>query len=106
MQASGVELLKPLLMWLHEPGRDVPAQDVDRIVAAAESWVVRRQLLRLSGGDLGRIVADIIKSHSTAPADALADRVIAQLARLNVASTYWPGEIGRASCRERVCQYV
>ena len=92
MQASGVELLKPLLLWLHEPGRDVPAQDVDRIVAAAESWVVRRQLLRLSGGDLGRIVADIIKSHSTAPADELADRVIAQLARLNVASTYWPGD--------------
>src|SRR3546814_8377889 len=44
------------------------------------------------GGDLGRIVADIIKSHSTAPADELADRVIAQLARLNVASTYWPGD--------------
>src|SRR3546814_17418711 len=81
MQASGVELLKPLLLWLHEPGRDVPAQDVDRLVAAAGSWVVRRQLLRLSGGDLGRIVADTIKSASTAHADARADRVIAQMTR-------------------------
>ena len=25
MQASGIELLKPLLIWLHDPGRDLPA---------------------------------------------------------------------------------
>jgi hypothetical protein len=92
MQASGVELLKPLLLWLHESDRDVSESDIDRIVAAAESWIVRRQLLRLTGSDLGRIVADIIKSHSTAPAAELADRVVAHLARLNVASTYWPGD--------------
>ena len=92
MQTSGVELLKPLLLWLHEPDRDLPASEIDRIVGAAESWVVRRQLLRLTGSDLGRIVADIIKAYSTAPANELADRVDAHLARLNVASTYWPGD--------------
>lgn len=92
MQASGVELLKPLLIWLHEPGRDLPQHVIDRVVAAAESWVVRRQLLRLTGSDLGRVVADIIKTQSSAPADELAERVITHLARLNVASTYWPGD--------------
>lgn len=92
MQASGVELLKPLIIWLHESDRKVSASDIDRIVIAAESWIVRRQLLRLTGSDLGRIVADIIKSHSSAPAEELAERVVAHLARLNVASTYWPGD--------------
>lgn len=92
MQASGVELLKPLLIWLHEPGRDLPQHVIDRIVAAAESWVVRRQLLRLTGSDLGRVVADIIKTQSSAQADELADRVVTYLSRLNVASTYWPGD--------------
>ncbi|MFC5288924.1 DUF262 domain-containing protein [Actinokineospora guangxiensis] len=92
MQASGVELLKPLLIWLHEPGRDLPQWTIDRIVSAAESWIVRRQLLRLSGSDLGRIVADIIKTYSDTPAGDLADRVVAHLARLNVTSTYWPGD--------------
>lgn len=92
MHASGVELLKPLLLWLHEPDRSVTPAAVDRIVAAAESWVVRRQLLRMPGSDLGRIVADIIKSHSAAPAGELADRVVGHLARLDVASTYWPGD--------------
>jgi hypothetical protein len=92
MQASGVELLTPLLIWLHEPGRDLPQGTIDRIVSAAESWIVRRQLLRLSGSDLGRIVADIIKTYSDTSASDLADHVIAHLARLNVTSTYWPGD--------------
>ncbi len=92
MQASGVELLKPLLLWLHEPGRALPPATIDQVVNAAESWVVRRQLLRLSGSDLGRIVADIIKAYSSSPPDELADRVVAHLSRLDSASTYWPGD--------------
>ncbi|WP_447925910.1 GmrSD restriction endonuclease domain-containing protein [Georgenia muralis] len=92
MQASGVEILKPLLIWLHQPGRFLPSDVVDVIVRAAESWVVRRQFLRLSGSDLGRIVADVIGSNSTAPAGELVERVVGHLARLNVTSTYWPGD--------------
>ncbi|MGO1971421.1 MAG: GmrSD restriction endonuclease domain-containing protein [Propionibacteriaceae bacterium] len=92
MQAGGIELLKPLLLWLHEPGRNIPSEAVNRIVAAAESWVIRRQLLRLTGSDLGRIVADIIRTYSHTPPTELADRVIEHLARLNVSSTYWPGD--------------
>lgn len=92
MQAGGVEVLKPLLIWLHEPGRDLAPDSIDMIIRAAESWVVRRQLLRLSGSDLGRIVADVIAANSTAPATELVERVSGHLARLNVTSTYWPGD--------------
>ena len=92
MQASGVELLKPLLLWLHEPGRNLPQDVIDKTVTAAESWVVRRQLLRLPGSDLGRIVAEIIKTYRGTPVEELADRVVAHLARLNSTSTYWPGD--------------
>ena len=92
MQVSGIEVLKPLLIWLHEPGRELPAAVVDEIVRAAESWVVRRQLLRLPGSDLGRIVADLIKSNSHFGPDEVADRITGHLARLNVTSTYWPGD--------------
>jgi alkylated DNA nucleotide flippase Atl1 len=92
MKASDVELLKPLLIWLHSPDRDLPQSVIDQVVAAAESWVVRRQLLRLTGSDLGRIVAEIIQDHSDAPAEELPDRVRTRLSRLNVSSTYWPGD--------------
>lgn len=92
MQAGGVEVLKPLLIWLHEPGRDLPPESVDQIVRAAESWVVRRQLLRLPGSDLGRIVADLIAANADVSRDELVWRVTGYLARLNVTSTYWPGD--------------
>ncbi len=92
MQAAGVEVLKPLLIWVHEPGRAIPDESADKIINAAESWMVRRQLLRLSGSDLGRIVADIIAANSKVAASDLVERFTGHLARLNVTSTYWPGD--------------
>lgn len=92
MRASGIEVLKPLLIWLREPGRNLSPETSELIVQAAESWVYRRQMLRLSGSDLGRIVADVIAANSGVPAGEVAERVIRHLARLNVTSTYWPGD--------------
>lgn len=92
MQASGTELLKPLLIWLHKPGRKLPLETIDDVLRSAESWVVRRQILRMPNSDLGRIVAEIISANDSSPKDELADRVRSQLGRLDVASTYWPGD--------------
>jgi len=92
MKAIEVELLKPLLIWLHAPGRNLSGDVINAIVAAAESWVVRRMFLRLTTSDLGRVVAEIIRVHNDAPAVELSNRVAQHLARLNVSSTYWPGD--------------
>lgn len=92
MQASDSELLKPLLIWLHQPGLEVPCDVIDRVVSTVESWLVRRQLLRLSIGDMGRIVADIIRAHEGTPPTELAGSIEAHLSRLNATSTYWPGD--------------
>lgn len=92
MSATGIQLLQPLLIWLHEPGRDLPQSTIDEIVGAAESWVIRRQLLRLTNTDLGRVVADLIRLNGSTPVDDLAERIIGHLSRLNVTSTYWPGD--------------
>lgn len=92
MKASDSELLKPLLIWLHEPGRDLPAEVVARTASIVESWLVRRQLVRLNVGDMGRIVADVIRVHESTPPADLADSVQGYLSRLNVTSTYWPGD--------------
>lgn len=92
MNASDVELLKPVLIWLHTPGREAPQVVIDNVIQTLESWVVRRQLLRLPGSDLGRIVAGLIEAHSNAPISELPNRVQTFLAGLNSASTYWPGD--------------
>lgn len=54
MGASGVVLLKPILIWLHDPERSVSSDVVNEVISAAESWLLRRQLLRLNSGDRGR----------------------------------------------------
>lgn len=87
-QASELELLKPILIWLHEAEIGHPDSVIRRVVSSVESWVFRRALLRLSTADLGRVVADLIRSHRTAPQSELASRVEAYLSRLNAASTY------------------
>lgn len=92
MKANELELLNPLLIWLHEPERALPSEVVAGVVAAAESWVIRRMLLRLTTSDLGRVVAEIIRVYSAAPVEGLVDSVTSHLARLNVSSTYWPGD--------------
>lgn len=103
-QASEIELMKPILIWLHESEGRYADAVIDRVVRAVESWVFRRALLRLPTADLGRVVADLIKTHRTASQDELAARVETYLSRLNVASTYWPGdaEIQRALATEPV----
>lgn len=92
MSATGSQLLHPLFIWLHEPGRNLPQSSIDQIIGAAESWVIRRQLLRLTNTDLGRVVADLIRLGGSTPKESVADRIISHLSRLNVTSTYWPGD--------------
>jgi alkylated DNA nucleotide flippase Atl1 len=92
MHAAETEQLKPLLIWLHEPDRAVPRDVIDRVVAIAESWLIRRQLLRLGLNDMGRVVAEIIRAHDTTVPTELPACIEDHLTRLNVTSTYWPGD--------------
>lgn len=91
MKASGTEALNPLLIWLHDPRRDLPPDVIDQVAAIAESWIVRRQLLRLTIGDVGRIVVDLIRTHGSTPPAELPASVASFISRLDKASIYWPG---------------
>lgn len=92
MATGGVELLKPAIIWLYDPALGIPQDVADRVVGMLESWMVRRQILRLTSADLGRIVADIIKTNRVTDSAELAENVEHHLRRLNVASNYWPGD--------------
>ena len=94
-----------MLLWLHDPELDIPADVADEVIAATESWVMRRLMLRLTSADLGRVVADLIRTHRATPPDELRERVRDYLTRLTAASTYWPGDEEIRACaadRERL----
>jgi hypothetical protein len=91
-QAAEIEIIKSILIWLHEPDAGVGTDTIERVVEATESWLLRRALLRASMGDLARVVAELISTHRGVADGELASRVEAFLTRLNAVSTYWPGD--------------
>lgn len=91
-QAAQLETLKPILLWLHTPELAIDQLARETVIALAESWIMRRAVMRLPMGDLGRVVADLIDTHQSVPAAELASRVQQYLVGLDAASTYWPGD--------------
>jgi len=91
-QAAEIEALKPILLWLHGDPSPYSLPTVTRVIAILESWFMRRILLRLSMGETGRVVADLISSHRGLADEVLVGRVETYLRRLNAVSTYWPGD--------------
>jgi hypothetical protein len=106
MKASGVEVLKPILIWLHQPGRDLPQDTINKVLSSMESWLMRRQLLRTASADMGRVVADVIRVHRNVAGHELPAQIEGYLTNLKVASTYWPGdrELRHALLSERAYQ--
>lgn len=91
-QAAQLETLKPILLWLHTPELGIDPLVRDSVIGMAESWLMRRAVMRLPMGDLGRVVADLIDTHHNVPAAELASRIQQYLGGLDAASTYWPGD--------------
>lgn len=92
MDASQLQVAKPILMWLHEPDQPKPAGEIRTAVAAVESWLMRRMVMRLPTSDLGRVVANLITSFRTSDPVGLGQRIHDQLAREGTTSAYWPGD--------------
>jgi hypothetical protein len=91
-QSAETEVLKPVLLWLTEPGSAYSPATRDRVVRILESWLMRRLMLRLPSADHSRVIADLISSHRGVSDAELAQRVESYLTRLHAESTYWPGD--------------
>jgi len=89
---SQIQLLKPIVMWLHDPDLAIPPGERDAAIGWVESWLMRRSLMRLSTGDLGRIVAQMIRTFRNSPPAHVGDAVAQLLSRLDTASSYWPAD--------------
>ena len=92
MGVAQVELTKPVVLWLTEPGSPYPPATAARVISAVESWILRRRLLRLQSGDLGRISADLIAVARGSNDSEVASLVEGFLASQQYASSYWPGD--------------
>jgi hypothetical protein len=97
------EVVKPLILWLLDPSDPViPTEQVRTALAAVESWMVRRMLVRGTTKGYNNFVADLIQ-HLRGSERALAGTVTAAfLASQTSDSRYWPGdEEVRSELREQ-----
>lgn len=92
MSVAQVEITKPIVLWLTEPGAGYSTAVADRVVGMVESWIVRRRLLRLQSSDLGRIAADLVSTARGVAESDVVDVVERFLTGQQYASTYWPGD--------------
>lgn len=92
METSGTLVAKSILIWLHDPERKLPQQVINEVVNIIESWIVRRQILRLPSSSMTRVFADLIATHKNTPAEELSGRVQSFFTRQNASGTYWPGD--------------
>lgn len=92
MSVAQVEITKPIVLWLTEPGADYSKTVVDRVIDMVESWIIRRRLLRLQSSDLGRIAADLVSVGRGMAEPELVGVVERFLTGQQYASTYWPGD--------------
>lgn len=92
MGVAQVELTKPIVLWLTAPEVRYQPETVAKVLDAVESWIIRRRLLRLQSGDLGRVAAELIASARGASDDDVLTAVNRHLTRLQSTSTYWPAD--------------
>ncbi|GAA1659502.1 GmrSD restriction endonuclease domain-containing protein [Microbacterium flavum] len=92
MAVAQVEITKPVVIWLREPGSTYSVATADAVVAMVESVIIRRRLLRLTSSDLNRVMSELIARCRGVDEADLIQVASSFLTGQQVASTYWPGD--------------
>ncbi|HWU29902.1 MAG TPA: DUF262 domain-containing protein [Microbacterium sp.] len=92
MSVAQVEITKAIALWLTSPETKYRPQTIASVIDRVESWIMRRRLLRLQSGDLGRIASELISYARNAADDEVIAKVEQYLTGLVSTSTYWPGD--------------
>jgi len=82
----------PLLLWMISKNQPLPPEQVDRALAAVESWAVRRTMLRMTMKDVNRFVVSILQELDEYPADTVGDVVVEYLRRQEADARMWPSD--------------
>lgn len=82
----------PVFLWLLSANHGVPADQLQTGLAAIESWVIRRTLLRLTTKDVNKFMVSILKSlDGTNPASA-GTKIRNYLSEQTADTRYWPSD--------------
>jgi hypothetical protein len=91
IQAMDSAVVTPVLLWLSKwTSQELPQAQRDRVLAAVESWLIRRALCRLTSKDVNRIVIDLLQVLASAELEHVGEAVEQFLAKQTADSRLWP----------------
>lgn len=92
-QALGMEVTKPLVMWLTDPvaGPCSPGQ-IAKAIGHLESWLVRRMLVAATTKAYNRVLLELLARLQAAPRSETSDVVEQFLREQTSFASYWPGD--------------
>lgn len=87
------EVVKPILVWLAEEEQaDIPSDQRDLCIAAIESWMVRRALIRAKSSSMNRFMVDLLNHLNASEHAKIGEMTVRFLQKQNAPTTYWPGD--------------
>lgn len=105
LQAFDTQVVAPVFLWLTRHGaEDMPEAQRDRALAAIESWLVRRALVRATTKDYNNAMIDLLRALDRGgPADA-GESTERFFAGQSAESRYWPNDdrVSRALGDEKI----
>jgi hypothetical protein len=89
----GVEVTKPLVMWLTDPVEGpCPDEEIDKAIGALESWLVRRMLVGATTKAYNRVLLELLERLRTEPREKAGATVEEFLRDQTSFTSYWPGD--------------
>lgn len=87
------EVIKPLVLWLLDPHLpSIPPEQLGKALAAMESWLVRRMLVRATTKSYTRFLADLVGQLRGADRAIAGDAIEAALRAQRSESSHWPDD--------------
>jgi hypothetical protein len=82
----------PVFLWLLSENHGVPGSQLTLGLAAIESWVIRRTLLRLTTKDVNKFMVAILKVLSGTDPASSGNRIRAYLSEQTADTRFWPSD--------------
>ena len=87
------EIVKPIIIWLTDPKLPlISTNELNRAVAALESWLVRRTLVREKSAGQNRFIIDLLAQLANVPRETIGSSVESILAEQLSDASYWPDD--------------
>jgi hypothetical protein len=80
----------PMLLWMISDNHNPPRDQVDKALAAVESWAVRRTLLRRTMKDVNKLVVSLLQELNRRPLDSVGSSTVDFLLEQTADAREWP----------------